>query len=128
MTEPQFEIYVRSLTGKTITLYITSQCTILDLKKKIFAKEGIPPAQQRLIFKSKNLYDENKSISHYGINAGATINLLEIRVAMEYTEEEDQKYGAMDAPDTQDSNKSWYYLDTVDIWKPFEPFISLLLC
>eukprot|EP01083_Nonionella_stella_P263500 895053_1 len=134
MADAEFEIYVSSLTGKTIILYTTSQCTILDLKKKIFEKEGIPSTAQRLIFKSKNLYDENKPISHYGINAGHTLNLV-LRLAMDSNEdgEEDQiKYRAMDALraalHTQDSNKSWYYLDTVDIWKPFEPFISLLLC
>ncbi|GAA5970231.1 hypothetical protein JCM11641_001628 [Rhodosporidiobolus odoratus] len=70
------QIFVKTLTGKNIVLEAAPSSTVADVKAQIQEKEGIPPDQHRLIFRSEARDEEARKISEYGITYRATLMLI----------------------------------------------------
>ena len=72
---PKMLIKVKTLTGKEIEINIEADDQVRRIKEKVEEKEGIPPAQQRLIFSGKQMVDE-KSVESYRIQGGSVLHLV----------------------------------------------------
>ena len=74
-TFEEMQIKVKTLGGCVITLDVEPKDTVQKIKERVEEKEGIPPAQQRLIFGGRAMND-SKTAADYNIDAGNTIHLV----------------------------------------------------
>jgi len=69
-------IFVKTLTGRTITVESDASSTVGHVKEQVYQKEGIPVEEMRLIFSGKQLDEDERTLAECEIEQDSTVNLV----------------------------------------------------
>ena len=69
------QIFIKTLTGRTITIIVDPTDTVRNVKQKIKDKDDVPVDEQQLLYAGKELRDEDK-LTDYNIQMESTIHLV----------------------------------------------------
>eukprot|EP01090_Pellita_catalonica_P017382 TRINITY_DN5232_c0_g1_i1.p1 TRINITY_DN5232_c0_g1~~TRINITY_DN5232_c0_g1_i1.p1 ORF type:complete len:785 (-),score=44.43 TRINITY_DN5232_c0_g1_i1:73-2427(-) len=75
-----FFLFVKSLTGKTTTLQVDFDDTVMDLKYKMQDKEGVPPSSQRFIYAGKELSDDSRTLESLNVGKECILHWIPSRI------------------------------------------------
>ncbi|WP_447767531.1 ubiquitin-like protein [Sphingobacterium faecium] len=70
-----YQIFVKTIPGKKITLQVTSSTLIYNVKSLLKDKEGWPENEQRIVFGGKQLED-NRTLHDYNIGKESTVFVI----------------------------------------------------
>ncbi|KAG8012039.1 Polyubiquitin-C [Nibea albiflora] len=74
ITQPKtFQVFLSNLQGQKSTYDIKPDETVMNFKRRVEHREGVPVNQQRLLFQSKDL--QEGKLSDYGVKELSTINM-----------------------------------------------------
>ena len=77
------QLFLKTLTGKTVTFYFAKDTTVEELKLMILMKEGVPGDQARLIYAGRQLEDGRTLGYDYNVGDDSTLHLvLRLRAGM----------------------------------------------
>eukprot|EP01125_Pyxidicula_operculata_P018974 TRINITY_DN682_c0_g1_i1.p1 TRINITY_DN682_c0_g1~~TRINITY_DN682_c0_g1_i1.p1 ORF type:complete len:139 (+),score=22.48 TRINITY_DN682_c0_g1_i1:108-524(+) len=112
------DIFVKTLTGKTITVEVQPYEDVYQIQQIIHEREGIPPSQQRLVFAGKSLLQTN-TIKSYGIQKESTIHMTLMLRSVNGRRDMDVLEYACDSCD-RTINKGEYRFRCLDCDTPFD--------
>ena len=69
------QVYIKTLTGRTVSLIVEESETIKTVKEKLMEKDGVPVVEQRLVFNGHELEDR-ETLQHYGITRESTLHVV----------------------------------------------------